>query len=508
MIMIVRGHQAGYLIVYVIVSVFALMSIGLAILSLVGTTQVFTQDDVYRKNAANMARACVSVVINELNEDAEFSGFSPSAKTLYDRTSSGGTRSTCVINTIQDAADGGKTVHLTAYEYRHANDPNPVSYRAQALVGGGAGEIIDHWRNGMLIGHGGMELSGWGAINSPRVNVLGRLTLNNLWLSSTNTINAPSNIFNIGCGMANWPEHCSGQNPIVIQGNGQLSGNVCAPGQLSSAGIYSLNPGCTLPPETMPPFDKAGFIDGLSGPTIAASTITSNGGCYTEPFPGFGMYNGATYTVPAGAIITGTIDLTALPSSMSGTCEVVFNGDAYITGGVITSTSYSGTTIFRVSNNVSDNIKIIMNGQMYIQNPGVFSFVASSSGKLAHILNFHSSNASCSSSSTIPSATVSSCLTPVEAMTSATNVAYASLKLDDNSSTTNLSGTTFYAYYGKVDFGCNPGTIAVAAIAAQGLRVCNFNSNMNLEVYKDVTFGVPFSSGGGSGYQVVDFFQR
>lgn len=329
--MITSKNQAGYLIVYTLILVFGLMSVGLVALSVVGATYKFTKDDAYRKNASYMARACVSVVANELTEDPAFSGFSPASQVLYDRTGVNGGIASCIVDSITDGDGNARIVQLTSYIHRYSGDPNPIQFQARAVLDAQEGQFGSHMEGGILVGNGGMYSDRTGDITTPQMNLLGRLNK-----SGTGNYNVEDNgvvyVHNIGCGTSlDWPQHCTGQDPILTPGTGNIYGDICAPGQSDTSKLRYLNPSCTLPAMTMPAFDKAGFVSGLGGPIISPSTILGNGGCYTVSGS---RNNGTTYTVPAGATIAGTLDLRTLPELYAaGTCRISFQGNAYIEGG-------------------------------------------------------------------------------------------------------------------------------------------------------------------------------
>ncbi len=505
--MIAYKNQPGYLIVYTVILVFGLMSVGLIALSVAGATHKFTKDDTYRKNASYMARACVSVVASELDDDPDFTGFSPAVTTLYDQTADNGGIASCEVDSITSGTGNKKTVQLTAYIHRYSGDPQPVEYSVQALLDaleGGGGE---HLLGGILIGNGGFTSGGSGNVDTSRMSVLGRL-----YKSGSGNLNVDGAlyVYNIGCGSSSdWPQHCTGQDPIVHSGAGRINADICAPGQPDKSYYFNdLNMSCTLPEISMPLYDKASFVSGLSGPTISASDITSEGGCWEEDnsSPWVTENHGKTFNVPAEATITGNINLSSLPELDEGECVVVFNGDAYVEGSITGSTAWEKTVEFTVADSLSENITIIMNRQFYLQDPDYFSFTANSSDNLAHVINFNSSNTSCSDSDTVPSSSVSTCLSNAEAMASATSLSHAGFRLGSTNITKDFSGMTFYAYYSMFAPNCTSGQLWIAAVAAQGFGDCSSSGDFEITV-TDPTFGIPVSSGTGN-YHVVDYFQR
>jgi hypothetical protein len=503
--------QTGYLIVYAVVLMFGLMTIGVVVLSIVGASYTFTRDDIHRKNAANMARACAKIVEEELNADANFTGFSPSAKTLYDRTNQNGTRSTCVVNSVTNGSGSQKIVQLTAYEYRSSSDTNPVSFKAQTVVdkvvGGGSGggdAAIDPLRGGIFVGHGGFGVAALSNVSTSRMNVLGRINTGQLG-SLTMRNNGPLNVWNIGCGDAsNWPQPCSG-NPISATQFSGIYGDICAPGQTNSSKLYYLNTNCQLPDVTWPVFDKAEFISNLDGPTIQASDILSQDiGCYY--FQG-GRYRGKTYYVPAGATIVGTLDFEQMPELylFANTCTIEFMGDAYITGGINYVGDAEKVVVMKPYSGVEGNVTVVMNRQLRADRPNYLSFVPNASGNIIHLINFNSSNPTCSDSTTVPSSTVSTCLSNAQAMESATNDAYAALTTDITSIlNVNWSGMTFFGYYARAYFDCALMRYDIGGLIVQGLGGCN--SLGGITVTEDnPNFGIPIPES--TGYKVIDFVQ-
>lgn len=499
-------NQYGYLLVYAVVLMFGLMTVGIVTLSIVSASYTFTRDDVHRKNAVNMARACAKIIQDELSGNPDFTGFSPPAKVLYDRTNQSGSRSTCIVDNIS-SADNKKIVQLTTYEYRRDNDPNPVSYDAQAVFEAEDGEpqLSDYLMGGFLIGHGGITINSVSDISASRMNIFGKLTIQNVGDLTIND-NGPLYVHNIACGTTDWPRKCTGENPISTPGVGRINGDICAPGQSSSAGLYSLNPSCTLPEISMPTFDKAGFISGMTGPTIAASTILGSGGCWYPD--GFVNRRGQTFIVPANAKITGNLDLSSLPVMLSGTCKIEFQGNAYISGGITGSfLAQSGNIEFTVSDSMSDDVTIVMNRGLDFSNTSKFAFTPNENGNLLHIISFQSVNASCSDNTSVPSATVSTCLTPQQAKDSATLIENSGIKFGLYVNDRPLHGMTLYLYYSMADLGCGVGDTHIAAIAAQGLRFCGASADLVL-TSPNPTFGIPDPDGGTpstAGYKLVDF---
>src|SRR5690606_5096301 len=120
--------------------------------------------------------------------------------------------------------------------------------------------------------------------------------------------------------------------------------------------------------------------------------------------------------------------------------------------------------------------------------PKNVKFLPNYSGKIAHVINFHSSNTTCSDSNTVPSLTVSTCLSPSEAKTSATSRTYAGLKMLGTNGTKNLSGMTIYTYYSLVDVGKGTGQFNIAGIAGQGLGGFDGTTDIRLSM-TNPTFG-------------------
>lgn len=185
---------------------------------------------------------------------------------------------------------------------------------------------------------------------------------------------------------------------------------------------------------------------------------------------------------------------------------IVFEGDAYITGGITMAGANDRIVDIVVSENATDNIKLVMNRKIVVDRPHYFSFKPNSAGFIAHVINFHSSNTTCSDSNTVPSSTVSSCLTNAQAMASATNDAYAAISTS-NVSVINVdwSGMTFFAYYSRVNLDCALMRYDVAGIIAQGLGGCNSMGGISI-TQDNPNFGVPIPDT--TSYELIDFTQR
>src|SRR5690606_31165169 len=104
---------------------------------------------------------------------------------------------------------------------------------------------------------------------------------------------------------------------------------------------------------------------------------------------------------------------------------------------------------------------------------------------------------------TVPSSTVSTCLSNAQAMESATNDAYAALTTDITSITNvNWSGMTFFGYYARAYFDCALMRYDIGGLIVQGLGGCN--SLGGITVTEDnPNFGIPIPES--TGYKVIDF---
>lgn len=460
-------NNSGYLIVYGVIMTAVLMGVGLGLLSVTGAKYNFSKGGVDRQNIANVARGCAGATITRLNES-----ISPVALTnqvVFDRTAEQGGKATCTTTVAPDK----KSIEVNATLERSVGDASPLRYKAKGIIDKQAVEA-SYQNGGMLVGSGGLMLPLYGALKAPQLNVAGWVRVGARSLSTVGTSASPIpviNVTNVACGTTDWPQPCPSTNPPIKKwysgaAEGYVYGNVCAPGQVD--GSFMSAPGlaaaCSPPVIKMPVFDKESFINKMAEVRSGSSIVN---GCVEPRVPSFLGNKGIEYRVPANTRITGDLNLNAVPAFNTGACRIIFEGDVYLEGNVIRPTQ---DVQAGVSNSLTNDITLVVNG--YVQMSGA-TFLPNTSGKIAHLISFYSANAGCSANEHVPSKIQASCLTPVEAKASATinetngHTAYAALDLKDFRTTVNLTGMTFYAYYGGIDLGCND--VSIVAMAAQGV---------------------------------------
>lgn len=465
-----RNDNNGYLIIYSIIITAVLMGIGLALLSVAGTKYSFSKNGIDRQNIANIAKGCAGATITRMNESiapVEFTN-----QVVFDRIATQGGKATCSTTVSPDK----KNIEVNAKLERSVGDPKPMTYQAKATLGREEVATL-YQQGGMLVGSGGAVLPLVGTLTTPQLNVAGWMRVGVRNAAKVGTTSKPIstiNVTNVACGTNDWPQRCS--TPPIQKWYGNLGpeayvyGNVCTtPEQLDSSfmSMSGLVPSCTPPTIKMPVFDKPGFIAKMTN-TVNGSDITS--GCYAYKYPSIPSlgYKGLEYRVPANTRIKGNLDLASVPALNSGElCKIIFEGDVYLEGEV---TRPTANVQAGISDTVPSDITLVVNKSV---NMSGAIFKPNTSGKIAHLISFHSTNVACSVNETIPSKSQASCLTPLEAKASAavneTNgtIINPALNIRDYIKAVDLSGMTFYAYYGTVDLGCTD--LTVAAVAAQGV---------------------------------------
>ncbi len=546
----IEGKERGYLMIYAIILIFGFMTIGLTAMTLVGAQYKAAKDNVYRQNASYASRACVAATIQKLKDDPDFGGYTD--QVIFDRTSQGGGKSVC-STVVTGSDDDPRQIAVTSNVLRTDSDATPIRYKAASVAAAGEGTAKKY--SGVTIGYGGLHLPFIGIFSAPRVDVLGWMgTGSNLASGGDQTLVADHiRIANISCGStSNWPQPCTWL-PIAFPAGvfgylGKVQGDLCAPGQIPHTRLPGLDTSCSLPAMEMPAFDKKSFIENLDGPTINAADIFNPdnypNSCLqrVQIFPPYPVYElkGGTYDVPTGATIVGNLDLNLAPPpsgayqyNSSIECEIRLHGDVYIKGGINTNALDNRKLALRlkVADSVTDSdVTVVANRQILLQDA---TFPAGTSGARLHLVDFYSSNLACSDSETVPSATVTTCLTPAQAQESAsvlpegggilTTVAddgsgrrlfapakhYAFLLRPKNGLP--MDHMSLYAYYAGVCGSCDyKKDISVGAIAAQiyasgdGCWASNVWSNMEV-IEEESTFGAPPPH---NEFGLLDYYQK
>lgn len=380
----VRSGQQGSLLILALIIIFAMSAIGLTVAQTVFVQYGSMKQRLHVENATSAAEAGISATRQQLDANNSFAGWSSSNKqVLYNDT----TRGKAEYSTeVTSNADGTKSIVSTGYVYR-PGDTNPYNTkRIKAIVKSMTRTIQTP---SIFAGPGGLTLAG-GAIGPDStdnvINVLGKLTMTNWSRIGASTTSGPStgvpkvNVGNIACSSGSqYPVACpSNQEPISMGGYARIYGDVCAKdqvtqymGSFNTEGIFPpgiLRPQpCTPPINSMPIFDKKGFVDSMT------STATA----------GSGSCSGSTdsKTWPAKRTFTGNI-------SASLYCKITVTGDVYITQ----SMTFGGFASIKVADGVTTMPTIVVNGLVDLGSTAIDS---NNLGVGVRIISFHS-NHSCS----------------------------------------------------------------------------------------------------------------
>lgn len=239
----------------------------------------------------------------------------------------------------------------------------------------------------------------------------------------------------------------------------------------------------------MPVFDKEAFISKIKATTTRKTAASFN--CTTT-------YAKQYIDIPANSWIQGNLT----PNNLAG-CVFRLKGDVYLDGNL--------TIPDRGAIVVDESVgtrrpTIVMNGKMNISYPAVFmsapegqvGFKANSFGTTADVISFFSNNNSCMIDEHSPSLTSSGCLSKQDQKDSASG-SFAALECWSPGYSSDLSGMSFYAYFGSINCSHN---LKIQSVGGQRIYL-NYNDLTLLD-----TTGRAFDGGiWWRDYKVVDYQQ-
>lgn len=439
----------GFIVPTILISVFMIVLVAIAVLSLSVSNNQTANSESYRVNAQFAADAGLDIGIQNLNTDSNWSGIGETV--LYQDSKVKTTYQTTVIN---GSTSTKKTLKTTSRVYVPANSASPKVTRiydldVQAVTSGiGLTSIVS--------GVGGLVLNNNARITGGDVVVNGTITVNNnaqIGLSTTDYINHPEQVINVRVAHTNCPNPVNASYPKVcginengepILANGLIYADVRATNQVTTTNISrpGLVPNQTVAPYTLPNYDRAGQTAAVTT-TLAPSDPTVSCG------------NNATKTWPANLKITGDI-------SLGNNCTVNLTGNVWITGSI----TLGNGAKFVVANTLATTRPVlIIDGQYGINFGNSNTITQNSSGTGAFVLTYWC-GASCSPDSTNLTGT---------ALSTSQNI--LTLNLDNNSS---APGSVLYARWSKIKVSNNG---SVGAVAGQSVElgsnaIINFTSSV------------------------------
>jgi hypothetical protein len=459
-------QQRGYVLLLTLITAMSLFIALSGILSLSTINYSTAKRTLSDLSSQYVAEAGADKAVFEINQDnthtgtntvCPISGTGSNPVTFFNDAVKGkGTYETCVTNgTIPNE----KIVYVTAKVYIPATAANPISVRKLKLVIEGtqqAGYAVN-------IGPGGLVMNNSATITTGPVYVGGYLTMNNSARIGSAGSPISVEVANARCpngGGATYPQICASgvqPNPITLNNTARIYGNVSANGQTNTGGMSNgglvASTGVSAP--ALPDYDRASHTAAVTS-TLTSSAASCNGS--------------QSKTWPANVRITGNV-------SLSNSCTITVNGDAWIDGNL----TLSNSSILRVGAGVTTAPRIMVDGSsgISLNNTSVISTNASSIG--FYFITFRST-ASCSPN--------------------CTSVTGVDLYNSQQVTTININnqglaaGSTFYARWTGLSL-ANGGTIG--SILAQRIQLNNSGN---------ITFGTSLAGGGTYSYDVRYYEQQ
>lgn len=439
----------GFIVPAILITVFSVVMVAIAVLSLAVANNQSAGREIYRVNAQFAADSGVDVGIQELNANEAWTGSAET--TLYvDSKIKLSYQTTVIAGSTTDK----KTIRAVGRVYVPANSTSAKVTRIYELdiqaVTSGIG------MTSVVSGVGGLVLNNNARITGGDVVVNGTVTVNNnaqIGLSTTDYISHPEQVVNVRVAHTNcpkiidatYPRVCAaGENgqPIVV--NGKIYANIHATNQVTNTNM--LNPGLqagqTVAPYTLPDYDRAAQKAAVTT-TVAPSSNTVTCG------------NNASKTWPANLKITGDY-------STGNNCTITLTGNVWVTGKI----TLGGNTKFVVADSLGATRPVLMiDGQNGISFGDNNTIDQNSNGTGAYVLTYWCGN-SCSPDST-----------NVTGPTLAASQSAVTLELSNNSS---APGSVLYARWSKLRISNNG---SVGAVAGQTIElgnnaVINFTSSV------------------------------
>lgn len=364
-----KRNAKGFIVPTILISVFFIITVSVAVLSLSVANNQNASGEVYRVNAQFAADSGLDVAVRNINADEAWAG--ETETTLFEDTKMKATYQTTVV---AGATADKKTIKTTGRVYSPANATTPKVTRIYELdveaITSGIGP------SSVVSGVGGLIVNSNAKISGGDVYVNGKITINNngqIGLS-TNPVNVRA--AHQSCPVpatSAYPSVCGPGNgqPITIGNNGKIYGNVQATNQ--TTGTNMSNPGLiagqTVPAIDMPEHDRD------AQKSAATNTLTANQAKCTN----------GTVTWPANVKITGDLVVT-------NNCTMIMQGDVWVTGKV----DISNNATIRVADSLGTTRPTFMvDGQngFKLSNNGVVQKNASNTG--IFVVTYYS-RASCS----------------------------------------------------------------------------------------------------------------
>ena len=439
----------GFIVAVILITVFSIVLVATAILSLTVANNQNASKEVYRVNAQFAADSGLDVGIQALNVDETWSGAAET--TSYDDSKLKQTYQTTVV--AGSTADK-KTIRTVGRVYSPSSSSTAKVTRiyeldVQAVTSGiGITSVVS--------GVGGLTLNNNSRITGGDVVVNGTITVNNnaqIGLSTTDYINNPNQVVNVRVAHTNCPSPATAAYPKVcgtnengqpISVSGKIYANVQATNQTTSTNM--LNPGLIagqiVAPYVLPDYDRAAQKAAVTSTEAPSSSVVSCG-------------NNQTKIWPTNLKITGDY-------SMGNNCTVTITGNVWITGNV----TFGINAKFVVADSLGTTRPTIMiDGQYGVVFGNNNTIQQNTSGTGTYVITYWCG---------------SGCSTDAFNVTGTTLAASQNLLTLDLSNNSSAPGSILYARWSKVRISNNG---SIGAVAGQSIElgsnaVINFTTSV------------------------------
>lgn len=451
-----RG-SSGFIVPVILIFMVALISIGIATLTLISSNFHIAQSEKFRLHAQLAVDAGSDASIQQLNIDQAWTGTSSEQVVM----NANDTKTTYSSVVTQDPSDSYKRkIAVTGRVYSPASSTDPRSERKYELdlrgVGGGSYAVVT--------GVGGLTMENSAKIVGGDVFVNGKITMKNAAQIglTTNPVNVKAAHQN--CPVTpdtTYPRVCNaGENsePISISNNAKINGEVRATNQTNGSDMSNtgLVPNATVTPLALPTHDRDAQKAAVTTDVTGAAASCSSG----------------TRTWAANTKITGDV-------TISNSCRVTVYGDIWITGKL----TITNSSELKVLNGLTEPPEIMIDGSagLDITNSSKFSSNTNATPVGFRILTYWS-NATCSPD-----------CTTLTGPNLAASQNTTTIKLTNSASGPN---TEFYARWTTVELS-NSGNIG--AVIGQTVKLTNSAT---------ITFGTPVSGASTPSAWVVSSYRR
>lgn len=325
--------------------VFMIVALAISRSALANYTSV--RRDYNSLNALTSAEAGVDTTITAMNANPAYTGTSSvcplpestsgSVEFYSDAEKGRAVYDTCVEN---GSIGNEKVIWSRARIYRPAGALVPTATRTVRVTV--IASTIPSTNYSVQTGPGGLVMTNSSQISNGAVYIGGTLVMTNTAQIGSSATPVATQVANYVCpqpATAAFPSLCPSGQPISLQNQARIYGNVQANGQTNGASMQ--NPGLTassgVAAPTLPDYDRTAHKAAVAANLTGAAASCSGS---------------QQVTWPANVKITGNVTL-------SNNCQVTINGNAWITG----SLSLSNRTVLRVANGITTPPTIMIDGQ-------------------------------------------------------------------------------------------------------------------------------------------------